>query len=157
MRTSSFMRNKYFLLLAVLILLIFTAIYFRNQLKENLPYYQFKKSIIADLQKYTKEYTADDKDIAQDFYYYFNRESSISAFLNAVRNSKVLSQKAYMASNPPQETTSETFIIVLPCIDETFLYYSKYLFCRENDSIFAISKKDSQELFEIIRNMERKK
>lgn len=153
MKKIHIMKNWHLLLLIPIIIIAFFTVDLLNKAKINSPSYQFKQSIMDDIDRYVKEHSNDGKDYRQEFFFYLNSSASLYLFYSAIKNSTPMSYEAYMARNQREETTSESLVFILPCLKEQFSYYPKFLFCLEKKIVFQLNENDSKKLCEIITRL----
>jgi len=147
----------YILLLVPIIIIAFFTVESLIKSRINTSSFQLKKSIMDDIDRYLKEHPNNSKDYRQDYFFYLNSKASLSLFYSAINNSTPMSYEAYMARNQRDETTSESLVFILPCFNEQFSYYPKFLFCQEKKIVFQLNENDSKELYEIIARLKSSK
>ena len=147
------MKYWHHLFLVPIIIIAFFTVYSLNKAKINSPSYQFKQSIMDDIDRYVKEHSNDGKDYRQEYFFYLNSNASLSLFYSAIKNSTPMNYEVYMARNQRDETTSESLVFILPCMKEEFYYSPKYLFCLEKKIVFQLNENDSKKLYEIITRL----
>jgi len=153
MKKLHIMKYWHLLFLVPIIIIAFFTVYSLNKAKINSSSYQFKQSIMDDIDQYFKEHSNDGKDYRREYFFYLNSNVSLSLFYSAIKNSTPMNYEAYISRNQRDETTSESLVFILPCVKEQFYYFPKYLFCLERKVVFQLNEDDSKKLYEIITKL----
>jgi len=141
------------LLLVPAICIAFFVMYFINKSKINTPPYQFKQSVTLSIEQYINENPNYNDDYREDFYYHFNSETSISAFYNAIKNSTPMDYDTYLAQYRHDRETYESIVFTLPCIEEKFSYFPRYLYYSKEGFWLRLKENDNEKLYEIIMKL----
>jgi CHASE3 domain sensor protein len=153
MRIFRKLKFYYILIFVIAIIITIITVFALNKVKENTPTYQFKQSILETLNKYTEELSDDGKDYRQEYFFYINNKNSLSKFYTAIKHSTPMDYETYVTRNPEDRTTSESLVLVLPCLNEKFNYFPGLLICFEKKSVFKLNKNNSEKLHEIITRL----
>lgn len=132
---------------------LFTA-YSATKARENTPPYQFRQSVMYEIERYMEENPdGEGKDYRQDYFFHLNSNESISIFYNAIRKSIPMDYETHVARSNRNKDASEPLAFILPCLEGHFTYYPKYLYRPEERLFFEMKKKDDEKLYEIITRL----
>jgi|LSQX01.1.fsa_nt_gb hypothetical protein len=150
-------RIKYWhlIILALVVVVGLFAAYSANRARENTPLYQFRQSVMDEIERYMEENPDGEggRDYRQGYFFHLNSNESISIFYNAIRKSMPMDYETYVARSNRNRNTSEPLAFILPCLEEQFYYSPKNLHCFEKGLVFEMKKKDSKKLYEIITRL----